>query len=154
VFDGRGHWVLTGSLENFRVTREHGFGVVGLKEGRRRAAEGMEPGDLVAFYVTRVQGLGAIARITGPMREDRTPLWPGKPGKPDAYPWRLPAEPVIVLEEDAFVPAVELARELRHVRKWPPEHWRLAFQGQIRPIPEEDMKTIETALTLRRMVTA
>jgi hypothetical protein len=119
VFDGRGHWVLTGSLENFRVTREHGFGVVGLKEGRRRAAEGMEPGDLVAFYVTRVQGLGAIARITGPMREDRTPLWPGKPGKPDAYPWRLPAEPVIVLEEDAFVSCGTSASGRPSTGGWP-----------------------------------
>lgn len=146
--------MLTGSLENFRVTRAHGFAVVGLKEGRRRPAEQMEPGDLVAFYVTKVQAFAAIARITGPMREDRTPLWPGKPGKPDAYPWRLPAEPVIVLEEDAFVPAAEVASELRHVLKWPREHWHLAFQGQIRPIPEEDMAKIETALELRRMISA
>ena len=26
-------WVLTGSLDNFRATREHGFRVIGAKEG-------------------------------------------------------------------------------------------------------------------------
>jgi hypothetical protein len=154
VVERRRHWVLTGSLDNFRVTREHNFAVIGLKERRRRQAEAMEPGDLVAFYVTGVQAFGAIARITGAMREDCTPLWPGKPGKPDAYPWRLPGEPVLVLGEDAFVPGVELAAELLHVLKWPAAHWRLAFQGQIRTIPEEDMVKIEKALSLRRMVTA
>jgi predicted RNA-binding protein len=150
----RRNWVLTGSLENFRVTRDNGFGVIGLKERHRRLAQRMEPGDLVAFYVTKVQAFGAIARVTGAVREDRTPLWPGKPGKPDPYPWRLAGEAVVVLEEDDFVPAVGLAPELRHVRKWPRDHWQLAFQGQIRTIPEEDMEKIEKALSLRRMVTA
>ena len=32
-------WILTGSLANFRATREHGFRVIGAKEGRRRMAE-------------------------------------------------------------------------------------------------------------------
>ena len=147
------HWILTGSLANFRVTREQGFGLIGLKEGRRRQAEAMETGDLVAFYVTGVQAFGAITRVTGPMREDRTPLWPGKPGKADAYPWRLEGEPVRVLDEEDFVPAVELAPVLEHVGKWPREHWRLAFQGQIRPISEGDMETIDAALALRQWVT-
>ena len=57
--------------------------------------------------------------MTGEMFEDRTKVWPGKPGKVDAYPWRFETEPELVLEEDDFVPAEELARELEHVRKWP-----------------------------------
>jgi hypothetical protein len=106
----------------------------------------MEPGDRVAFYVTGVQAFAAIARVTAGVFEDRTPLWPGKPGKPDPYPWRLASEPVIVLEEDEHVPAQELAPQLRHARKWPPEHWRLAFQGQIRAVDDADMKLIEDRL--------
>ena len=140
------NWILTGSLDNLRATREHDFRVVGLKERRRRQAEAMEPGDLVAFYVTGLQAFAAVARITGEMFEDRTPLWPGKPGKPDPYPWRLASEPVIVLEEGEFVPAEELAAALEHTRKWPPEHWRLAFQGQIRTVPEADLLLIESWL--------
>jgi len=30
-------WILTGSLENFRATRDHGFRVIGAKERRRPA---------------------------------------------------------------------------------------------------------------------
>jgi EVE domain len=143
VTDRAQTWVLTGSLDNFRASRERGFEVVGLKERRRRLAEQVEPGDRVIFYVTGVQAFGAIARITGELFEDRTPIWPGKPGKRDDYPWRFPSAPELVLDEDRFAPAVELASELEHVRKWPAEHWQLAFQGQLRTVSEADARRIE-----------
>ncbi len=69
-------WILTGSLENFRINVERGFDVVGFKERRRRQAEQMAPGDEIVFYVTGVQELGGIARVTSEMYEDRTPIWP------------------------------------------------------------------------------
>jgi predicted RNA-binding protein len=139
-------WILTGSLDNFRATREHGFGVIGAKEGRRRMAEQIAPGDRIVLYVTGVQAFGAIVRVTGEMYEDRTKIWPGKPGKADAYPWRFETEPEVVLDEDDFVPAVELAAELEHVRKWPADHWQLAFQGQLRIVSEADAKLLERRL--------
>jgi hypothetical protein len=136
-------WVLTGSLDNFRATREHGFEVIGAKERRRGMAEQIEPGDLIVFYVTGVQALGGIIRVTGDMFEDRTPLWPGKPRNPDPYPWRFETEPVVTLEEDLFVPAVEVVGGLEHARKWPPEHWHLAFQGQLRTVSDRDAELLE-----------
>jgi predicted RNA-binding protein len=136
-------WILTGSLENFRATRDHGFRVIGAKERRRRLAEEIEQGDTIVFYVTGLQAFGGIVRVVGGMYEDRTPLWPGKRGKPDAYPWRFETEPVLVLEEDSLVPAEELAGELEHVRKWPREHWQLAFQGQLRTVGEDDARLLE-----------
>jgi hypothetical protein len=136
-------WVLTGSLDNFRATREHGFKVIGAKEGRRRMAEQIEPGDLIAFYVTGVQAFGGIVRVTGEMYEDRAKLWPGKPGAPDAYPWRFETEPVSVLEEDDFVPAEDVVGDLEHARKWPHEHWHLAFQGQLRTVSEADSRLLQ-----------
>jgi predicted RNA-binding protein len=136
-------WVLTGSLDNFRATRERSFRVAGMKERRRGMAESMEPGDLIVFYVTGIKAFGAIARITGAMYEDRTPIWPGKKGNPDQYPWRFETEPVLVLDEDSFVPAEDLARDLEHVRKWPAEHWTLAFQGQLRTVSDADLELIE-----------
>jgi predicted RNA-binding protein len=135
-------WILTGSLDNFRATREHGFGVIGAKEGRRRMAEQIAPGDRIVLYVTGVQAFGAIVRVTGEMYEDRTKIWPGKPGKADAYPWRFETEAEVVLDEDGFVPAVELAGDLEHVRKWPAEHWQLAFQGQLRTVSEADAELL------------
>jgi predicted RNA-binding protein len=136
-------WILTGSLDNFRATRDHGFRVVGAKEGRRRLAEQIEPGDWIVFYVTGVQAFGGIVRVLGELYEDRTPLWPGKRGKPDPYPWRFETEPVAILPEEGFVPAVELAQKLEHVRKWPADHWQLAFQGQLRTVSEGDADLLE-----------
>ena len=56
------------------------------------------------------------------------------------------AEPVLVLAEEDFVPAEELAGELEHVAKWPAEHWHLAFQGQLRTIGEADSKLLRDRL--------
>ena len=135
-------WILTGSPENFAATRERDFRVIGMKEGRRRMAEQIEPGDRIVFYLTRIQAFAAIVRVTGTMYEDRTPIWPGKPGKADPYPWRFETEPKLVLDDDHYVLAEELAGELEHVRKWPAEHWSLAFQGQLRTVSDADARTI------------
>lgn len=131
-------WILTGSPENLAATAERDFSLIGLKEGRRRSAERIEPGDRIVFYVTRAMAFGGSVRVTGELYEDRTPVWPGKPRRVDPYPWRFPTEPELILSEDEWVDAESLARDLEHVRKWPPEHWRLAFQGQIRPVGAAD----------------
>ena len=67
----------------------------------------------------------------------------------DAYPWRFETEPEIVLDEEEFVPALELAGELEHVRKWPAEHWHLAFQGQLRSVSETDAELLESRIRAR-----
>ena len=137
-------WILTGSVENLRINVERGFDVIGLKERRIRQAEQFEPGDLVVFYVTGVQEFGGIVRITSEMYEDREPIWPqGKKKAPEDYPWRVEAEPVLVLAEEDFVPAESLLGELEHLGKWPAEHWHLAFQGQLRTISSGDAALLE-----------
>ena len=136
-------WVLTGSLENFRATREHGFELIGAKEKRRGMAEQIEPGDRIVFYVTGVKAFGGIVRVTSEMFEDRAKVWPGKPGKADPYPWRFTTEPLQILDEDEFVPAVEVVDRLEHAAKWPAEHWTLAFQGQLRTVSEADADLLE-----------
>ena len=148
-----GTWILTGSLENFRINVERGFDVIGFKERRRNQAAEFEPGDEVVFYVTGVQAFGGIATVRSEMFEDRTPIWPafkaarrrrgphesqGKGKHPEPYPWRVEAEPAVILDEDDFVSAESLAGELEHVRKWPAEHWHLAFQGQLRTVGAAD----------------
>jgi len=136
-------WILTGSVENLRINVERGFDVIGLKERRVRQAEQFEPGDRVIFYVTGLKAFGAIARVRSPMFEDRDPIWPqGKKKHPEDYPWRVEAEPVLVLDEDAFVPAESLLGELEHLGKWPAEHWHLAFQGQLRTISDADAELV------------
>ena len=136
-------WILTGSPENFEATRERGFRLIGMKEMRRNMAEQVEPGDRIVFYLTKVKQFAASVRVTGEMFEDRTPVWPGKPGKVDPYPWRFETEPEVVLEDEQRIPAEELADELEHVRKWPRDHWTLAFQGQLRTVSDADAKLLD-----------
>jgi predicted RNA-binding protein len=140
-------WILTGSLENFRINVERGFDMIGFKERRRLQAQEFEPGDEIVFYVTGIQAFGGIARVTSEMFVDREPIWPqGKKKRPEPYPWRVNAEPVLILDEDRFVPAEELADELQHVSKWPREHWHLAFQGQLRMVGEADAALLRKRL--------
>ena len=135
-------WILTGSPDNFTATREHGFRIIGLKERNRNRALEIERGDRIVFWLTQVQRFAGSVIVTGELYEDRERIWPGKPGKADAYPWRFETEPEIVLDDADFVPGEELAPRLEHVRKWPAEHWKLAFQGQIRPVSESDASVL------------
>jgi EVE domain len=140
-------WILTGSPENYAATRAHDFTVIGLKERNRARAEQIEPGDRIIFYATGVKAFAGSIRVEGELYEDRTKLWPGKPGKPDAYPWRFPTSPEVVLEEEEWIPAESMAEALEHVAKWPREHWTLAFQGQIRPVSEHDARILMDGLS-------
>jgi hypothetical protein len=109
-------------------------------------AEQIEPGDRIVFYLTGIQAFGGIVRVTGEMYEDREKIWRGKPGKVDPYPWRFETEPELTLDEQSFVPAEDVALELEHVRKWPAEHWQLAFQGQLRAVSDADAELLERRL--------
>ena len=135
-------WILTGSPENYEATKAHGFNVIGLKERNRNRALQIVPGDRIILYITRVMAFAGTIRVEGDFYEDRSKIWPGKPGKADSYPWRFETSPELVLEEPDWVPAASLVDELEHIGKWPREHWRLAFQGQIRPVSEHDAQTL------------
>ena len=137
-------WILTGSLDNFRATREHGFRVIGAKEGRRGMAEQIEPGDRIVFYVTGVQAFGGIVGVTGEMYEDREQIWPGKPGKARRVPVALRDRAGDRARRGrASCPRSSWSGELEHARKWPAEHWHLAFQGQLRTVSEADAELLE-----------
>lgn len=139
-------WILTGSPENYAATAAHDFTVIGLKERNRNRALEIEPGDRIVLYLTKVMRFAAAITVTGELYEDREKIWPGKPGNPDPYPWRFATEPELVLDEARFVPAEELKDDLEHIRKWPPEHWKLAFQGQIRAVSEHDADVLMARL--------
>ena len=142
-------WILTGSPENYAATAERGYRLIGMKERRRLQAQSMEPGDRIVLYLTRVMAFAAVIRLTGELFEDREPVWPGKPGAADPYPWRFESEPELVLEEAAWLPAEAVKDDLEHIRKWPAEHWTLAFQGQLRTLSEHDADVLLEAMRAR-----
>lgn len=131
-------WILTASVDNHLATTERDFSIIGIKERHRRRAMEMEPGDLLVSYLTKAMVFASAVRITGDLFEDRERIWPGQPANPDIYPWRFPTEPVIALPREAWIPAESLKADLEHVQTWPAEHWKLAFQGQLRKVSEHD----------------
>jgi hypothetical protein len=132
------------SPDNFDRTRERGFTLQGIKSRHRRKAESMKAGDRVLYYLTGVQAFAGTATITGPAFEDHEPIWQSKPG--EDYPWRFPIEPNVVADPDTRVRAEALLPNLQWIKKWPAEHWRLAFQGNVHVLPPDDFTTIEKAL--------
>ena len=105
----------------------------------------MQPGDRIVLYATGRQAFAFTATITSPYWEDHTMVWDGRK-KGEDYPFRVHIEPNVVLDEGDYVPAVGLLPELEFPRKWPAEHWHLAFQGNVHVLGERDFDRIEAAL--------
>lgn len=138
-------WCLTTSPDNFAATAARGWTVQGIKSRRRRTAEQLAAGDRMVYYVTRRIAFGAVAEITGPCFEDHEPIWSSKPG--EDYPWRVPiAAEIVRPDPEDWVPVEALLGVLEHPQKWPEDHWRLAFQGNIREWPVHDYEVVRDAL--------
>lgn len=138
------YWMIVTSPDNFARTAELGFTLQGVKQRHRKKAEAMKPGDRLLYYLTGVQSFGGTATVTGTFSEDRSPIWQSKPG--EDYPWRIPIEADVLPDARCWIKAVALLPELEFVKKWPAQHWHLAFQGNVHVLPEEDFVTIEEAL--------
>jgi hypothetical protein len=147
------HWLIVTSPENIATTRDLGYTLQGFKSRHRKKAERMQPGDRMTLYATGRQAFAFTATITSPYWEDHTMIWDGRK-KGEDYPYRVKIQPDVVLSEADYVPAVGLLPALEFPRKWPAEHWHLAFQGNVHLIPEGDFACIEAALRAAAPVAA
>lgn len=140
------HYIVVTSLDNWRVTASRGWTLLGLKSTKPGQARGVKSGDRVIAYATGVKRFIAALEVTGEMVEDHAPVW-GSAAKPgEDYPFRFQTRPLLVLDESDSVDAFALARQLEYARKWG-EHISLAFQGNIRAIPEADYERIVEAMS-------
>ncbi|HEX2178539.1 MAG TPA: EVE domain-containing protein [Actinomycetota bacterium] len=139
------YWIAVSGEANFEKTKQLGFELQGFKARQRRKAERMADGDKLVWYITKEMAFAGYATITGPYFEDHEPIWEGKKAAED-YPWRVPIRKDLVLERDDWIDVEGIARQMAYVSKWPPEHWRLAFQGNLHEIPQEDFARIKAAL--------
>ncbi len=144
------YWIVVGSEENMRIAQARGFDLFGFKSTRRREAAQMRPGDKLIFYLTGIMKFGGLAQVTSEYFEDHTPVFKGKPGRPgkasEDYPFRVRVRPEIILEPGQYLDVKEIAPQMQYPKKWPPEHWRLAFQGNLHRVPEEDYRLIASLM--------
>lgn len=142
------HWVIVSSVDNWHRTRERDFTIQGMKTRQRKKAAQMRPGDKFIYYCTGVKAFAGITTITSEAFEDDEPIWgsSNKKREDEEYPHRVTIEPDLALPEEDFVSAEPLARQMTYAKKWPAEHWTLAFQGNLHLVPEEDYRLIRDAL--------
>ncbi len=135
------YWIVVGSAENFEIAKERGFDMFGFKSTRRRETGDMKPGDKLIFYLTGVMKFGGVANITSEVYEDHTPVFRTEKKPGEDYPFRVRTEPDRLLDQDQWLDVKEYATRLELTRRRG-EHWRLAFQGNLHKISDEDYETI------------
>lgn len=145
---GRKCWMLVGSVGNWHRTKELGFTIQAIKARHRKKVTQMRPGDGFAYYCTGVMAFAGTTTVTSEYFESIEPSWISGDPERNAreYPFRVRIAADLALDDDEFVDAEPLARQMAYARKWPPEHWTLAFQGNVHLIPEEDFQLIRTAI--------
>jgi hypothetical protein len=144
------HWMIVTTPENFEITRERGFNTLGLKARHRKKAERMTAGDRILFYISHARVFPATATVAAGFFEDHRAIWRNNERKPDVFPWRVPIQPEVVLEPYEWLDARQIAPRLLYVKRWAPEDWALAFQGQIHLLSASDYALIEREM--RRVV--
>ncbi len=132
------HWIVVGGEENFKIAKERGFDMFGFKSTRRKESAGMQPRDTLIFYLTGIMKFGGVATVKSEMFEDHTRVFGSKKKPEEDYPFRVKTEADILLEPDDYLDVKELAPAMQYTKKWAPEYWRLAFQGNLHRIPRED----------------
>jgi hypothetical protein len=136
------YWMIVSSPDNFTRTREHGFSIQGIKSRHKNRVARMHPGDRILYYITGRMAFAATATVSSPMYEDHTPIWRTDRREED-YPWRFHVRLDQLLEEPDWVLAKYIAYRLEYIKKWPPEHWTLAFQGHLHQLPRADFTLLE-----------
>ena len=137
----RNFWMIVGNEENFRITRDLGFRIQGLKAQYRRKIQRIEPGDRILYYVYGIRRFTATATATSSYSEASTPVWQKEGGA--GWPYVIHVKPEVVLGEDQYMDANLLAPRLEYIRRWPPEDWYMAFNGNLHLLPKGDFLLIE-----------
>ncbi|MCH6555529.1 MAG: EVE domain-containing protein [Chloroflexi bacterium] len=125
-----------------RIAEARGFDIFGFKSTRRNEVAKMQPGDKLIFYLTKIMKFGGLAGVTSEYFEDHTKLFKSEKKPQEDYPFRVNVKPEIVLSPDQYLDVKQIAPRMQYPKKWPPEHWRLAFQGNLHRIPQEDYDLI------------
>ena len=134
-------WMVVSNSSNFRISRDLGFTILGLKSQHRRKVQRIGVGDRILYFVSQERRFTATATATTSFFEDDSPIWE-KEGRSD-WPYRVKIKPDIVLDEAQQIDANLLAPRLDYVRRWPPENWYMAFQGNLHLLPKSDFALIE-----------
>jgi hypothetical protein len=140
--------MLAMTAENYQVTRTLGHTLLGLRTRHRKKAERMAVGDRVLYYVLGERVFPATGTVTSAYFEDRHQVWHNaeRGDDHDAFPYRVHTRPSIVLEPWEALDAAAIAPRMMYVKRWPPEQWYLAFQGDVHLLSAQDFLLVEAEM--------
>ena len=134
-------WMMINNEENFRITQSRGFTLLGLKAQHRRKVQRITEGDRVLLYISHLRRFAATATAMSSFYEDDEPIWVNEGSS--GFPYHIKLEPGVILRDDQFIDANLLAPRLEYVKRWNPEDWYMAFQGNLHLLPKNDFTLIE-----------
>ena len=138
------HWLITLSPENYTITATCTSRCSGLRSRHRKKAERVAVGDRVLYYVMHERifpghGDGHLGLFRGPPPDLDQPRAQGRsvpvPRPHPAATWSL--EPGEGLDAEALAP------RLLYLKRWPPEQWYLALQGDVHLLSAQDFLLVE-----------
>ncbi|MFN8526265.1 MAG: EVE domain-containing protein [Chloroflexota bacterium] len=137
------HWMIVTTPENHEISRERGYTLLGLKARHRKKAERMLPGDRILIFISHERVFACTATVTSGFFEDHRVIWQNNERRNDVFPWRIPLQPDFMLDEAEHLDAYQIAPRLQYVKRWAPEDWPLAFQGQVHLLSSSDFSIVE-----------
>ena len=139
-------WMINTTRENYAITTERGFDLLGVDQPNSRKATQMAPGDRLAFYVREDMSFVATATVTGRCFQEQSQIWKSS-AKRERFRNRVRIEPDVIGDQDEWVDGLQVGPTLEYVKRWPPEMWDLALFGMVHIISKRDFDFIEGELS-------
>ena len=139
------HWLLVGSESNYLLSKERNFNVAGMKARWKKAASEVRPGDTVFFYLIGLQVIAGECAVISETYFDESPIWDCTK-LDEQYPWRFKTSPTIVRQPGNYLAVKDFLPEYEYARKWSPQRYSLAFQGNVHRLNEHDYELIHEML--------
>lgn len=139
------YWMIVVDQENLDITRANGFTVQGVDSRNRRKSVRITPEDRLIYYLEDRKAFAATATVTSEHFEENTRIWKHH-DRGELFPNRVRIKADIVLDPEDYIDAREIAPTLEYVKKWPAEHWPLAFFGMLHIMPQRDFNLLENEI--------
>lgn len=139
------HWLLVGSESNFDLSRERNFDVAGMKLRWKKAASEVEVGDTVFFYLIGLQVIAGECKVMSESFFDESPIWDCTKVD-EQYPWRFQTEPTKIRDKGEYLSVKDFIADYEYTRKWTPQRYSLAFQGNVHRLGDADYQLIHNLL--------
>ena len=134
-------WMMINNEENFRITQARGFTLLGLKAQHRRKVQRITEGDRVLLYISHLRRFAATATAMSSFYESEEAIWVNEGST--GFPYHIKLKPGVILKDEQFIDANLLAPRLEYIKRWNPEDWYMAFQGNLHLLPKNDFTLIE-----------